>query len=287
LNPVTSLQINGIDADQRIVWRVRQTLGSGIDITGDWYSLDNAAGGAVMNNNSLHLDKVILGDVSGLDAWINGDGNVEFSWNNSDQTDISYILEYRVGNDIAGWDNAEWNRVDVAGQPSLIERITQEVALGVKPQGDKVLQWRVTVVQRNGDEYLYSRGVEVDSSCYLMPDGSVNLITSAERFDEGSKTNELTFSWDYTDPEEEYLFEYELNGVTTSLVVSKDKVYNRKTGATFAVSKKRFTEMMERCTSPLPIPEPQKILSGVFVFMKKSENLSIRKIRGRFLMLTY
>ncbi len=247
LNPVTSLRVDGIDANQRIVWRVRQSLGSGIDITGDWiyYNAPEAEGGeaeagAIVNNNdSLHLDKTILSDVSGLDAWINSDGNVEFSWNNSTQTDVSYILEYRVGNDVAGWDNADWNRIDdIAGQSPLIERITQEVELGVMPHGDKVLQWHVIVVQKNGDEYLYSRGVEVDSSRYLMADGSENLITSAERYDKDSKTNELTFSWDYTDPAAEYLFEYELNGVTTSLIVSRDKVYNRKTGATFAVSRK-------------------------------------------------
>lgn len=237
LNPVTSLQINGIDTNQRIEWRVRQSLGSGIDITGEWYSLDDMVNAPVVNNNNLHLDKTVLNDVSGLDAWINGNGEIEFSWDNSAQTDVSYILEYRVGNDIAGWD-LDWTSVDVAGQSQLIERISHTAALPVMPQGDKVLQWRVTVVQRNGDETLYSRGVEVESSRHLMADGSENLVASTESFDKDSKANELTFCWDYTDPEAEYLFEYELNGVTTSLIVSRDKVYNRKTGATFAVSRK-------------------------------------------------
>ncbi|MBR2426464.1 MAG: hypothetical protein IKB16_06965 [Lentisphaeria bacterium] len=237
LNPVTSLQINGIDTNQRIEWRVRQSLGSGIDITGEWYSLDDMVNAPVVNNNNLHLDKTVLSDVSGLDAWINGNGEIEFSWDNSAQTDVSYILEYRVGNDVAGWD-LDWTSVDVAGQSQLIERISETIALPVMPQGDKVLQWRVTVVQRNGDETLYSRGVEVESSRHLMADGSENLVASTESYDKDSKVNELTFCWDYTDPEAEYLFEYELNGVTTSLIVSRDKVYNRKTGATFAVSRK-------------------------------------------------
>lgn len=41
LNPRTSVVLDGIAANQKVVWRVRQVLGSGIENSGEWRSIDD------------------------------------------------------------------------------------------------------------------------------------------------------------------------------------------------------------------------------------------------------
>lgn len=303
-SPRVSLTLENIDADQTIIWRVRQSYGIGNDITGDWNSIEDykyeraigllqtdledstsnlewknelsvssmekyvvyyyvegdaavrtynvakttqskvvvntsqflqagevltgwevgisdAQGNDLAENaiyQNLDVDWIQYAPLTGLGAAAGANKSLILSWNNVSQSDVSFVLRYRIGNDSAGY--GEWTTVVVdAVDPGDASTVSYTVNLESYLKSDELLQWEVFAQQINGDEILRSE-VSGAKTSMILTDGVMKVNTTTLPNDDAKEVGTVTMVWENTGTEDTtFLLEYVDNGVRKSVEI--------------------------------------------------------------------
>lgn len=211
LNPRTAVTLNGINSNQKVIWRVRQILGGAIENSGEWYSVDD---------HTFERPQDLYQIANGA--------KYTLEWKNELTAAQSTVYTYKV----------TYTLIDAAGR--AVEKVVyapvtdaRKINCSIDTEGKRLSGWNVVIVDINDiaqSEVAVYQNLQIEKVVLTAPSG-FDL-----RQDENGK---LVFSWDNSNKSSDISYKLEYcdgDGKWTTVYVKPEDAVTARVSHTVSMA---------------------------------------------------